>query len=103
MPDLNAPVIIVVGIVVALLIVGSVFARSLVRRLVKPGDHVLDVGRSGGKCTHGRRIEHTAPESKERHYGDPACDLEPPARDVPVGDSVTGEVQERAERSRHER
>jgi hypothetical protein len=80
----------------------SVVEELRAARARKPDD-VLDVGRSGGKRTHGRWIEHTAAESEERHHGDPACDLEPPARDVPVGDSVTGEVQERAERSRHER
>jgi hypothetical protein len=58
---------------------------------------VLQVGRSGGDGTHGRRIEWSPYECQRQHSRDAAHDLESPRRDVLVRNPVACEVEDRSE------
>jgi hypothetical protein len=68
----------------------------------EPRDHVLDVRSGSGSGADRRRVERTAADGKRGEEHDPARDLEPPAGDVLVGDSIAGDVQRRADQKRGE-
>jgi hypothetical protein len=61
---------------------------------------VLEIGRRRGHRAESCRTKRPAPRCDEHNGGKPACDLESPAGDVLVWDSITREVQGRPEQER---
>jgi hypothetical protein len=63
----------------------------------RQAEDVLEVGRAGEDCTHGRRVREAAPRGDETNDRQPAADLEAPVVDVVMRDAVAGEVERNAE------
>jgi hypothetical protein len=74
--------------------------KDLLSARAKPGIDVLEIRGRGRHRAQGCRAEGSAPRRDERNGGKPACDLESPAGDVLVWDSITREVQGRPEQER---